>query len=78
MLKEKKVRHGQGKLRGRKYKSNAGLLFVIASDEKMNRSGVDVVKVAALGVSDLAPNGEPGRFAVYSEKAIKEIGEVWK
>jgi hypothetical protein len=23
----------------------------------------------------LAPNGEPGRIAIYSEKAIKEIGQ---
>lgn len=78
LLKVKTVRAGQGKARGRKYKSNAGLLFVVSSDEKMNKSGVDVVKAKELQISDLAPNGQPGRFAIYSEKAIKEISEVWK
>lgn len=78
LLQQKKVRAGRGKIRGRKYKSNAGLLFVIASDEKMNRSGIDVVKAKELKISNLAPNGEPGRFTIYTEKALKEIGEVWK
>jgi len=78
LLKEKKVRSGQGKARGRRYKSNAGLLFVISSDEKMNRAGIEVVKARELKIADLAPNGVPGRFAVYTEKALKEIEGVWK
>ncbi|MEI7719087.1 MAG: 50S ribosomal protein L4 [archaeon] len=78
LLKQKRVRAGSGKSRGRKYKSNAGLLFVIASDEKMNRSGVAVVKAKELSVSDLSPNGQPGRFAIYTEKALKEIEGAWK
>jgi large subunit ribosomal protein L4e len=78
LLKEKKVRAGSGKSRGRRYKSNAGLLFVISSDERMNRSGVEVVKAKDLKIANLAPNGKPGRFAVYTEKALKEIAEVWK
>ena len=72
--KVKSVRAGRGKMRGRKYKSNAGLLFVIASDEKMNRKGVDVVRVDGLAIKDLAPNGEVGRLVCYSEKAVVEIG----
>ena len=75
VLKQKSVRAGKGKLRGRKYKMNAGLLFVISSQEKMKRKGIDVVKVDELKINDLSPNGEPGRIACYSEKAIKEIGE---
>jgi ribosomal protein L4 len=78
LLQQKKVRAGGSKSRGRKYKSNAGLLVVIASDEKMNRSGIDVVKAKDLKIANLAPNGEPGRFAVYTEKALKEIDGVWK
>ncbi|MDP2947422.1 MAG: 50S ribosomal protein L4 [Nanoarchaeota archaeon] len=78
VLKIKTVRAGKGKMRGRKYKSNAGMLFVIASDEKMQRSGIDVVKVDELKVSDLSPNGEPGRIACYTEKAIKQIGEKFR
>ena len=78
ILKVKVVRAGKGKMRGRKYKSNAGMLFVISDDEKMKRKGIDVVGVDELKISDLAPNGEPGRISCYTEKAIKEIGEKWK
>lgn len=77
-LKVKKVRAGKGKTRGRKYKTNAGLLFVISSTEKMNRSGIDVVSVNELKISDLSPNGVPGRLTCYTENAINEIGEMIK
>lgn len=74
VLKKKSIRAGIGKMRGRKYKSNAGLLFVIGNEESMKRSGIDVVKVKDLMISDLSPNGEPGRLVCYSENAIKDIG----
>jgi large subunit ribosomal protein L4e len=77
-LKVKTIRAGVGKRRGRKYKSNAGLLFVVGNEEKMNRKGIAVVKVNELMVSDLAPNGEPGRLTCYTENAIKEIGVRFK
>lgn len=79
LLKQTAVRPGRGKLRGRKYKTtNAGMIFVIGSNEKMNRKGILVKKVNELKVKDLSPNGVPGRFAIYSENAIKEIGERFK
>lgn len=78
VLKVKKVRAGIGKMRGRKYKQSAGLLFVLGKDEKMKRKGIEVVSVSDLKISDLAPNGEPGRLACYTENAIKEIGEMFK
>lgn len=78
ILKVKAQRAGQGKARGRRYKSSAGLLFVISSDEKMNRKGIEVVKAKELALKDLAPNGQPGRFAVYTEKALKEINNTWR
>lgn len=77
VIKVKKQRAGRGKLRGRKYKSNAGLLFVIGSGEKTKRSGIDVVKVDELRIKDLAPNGEAGRITIYTEKAIAEINEIF-
>ena len=78
VLKKKKIRAGKGKTRGRKYKSNAGLLFVIGGKEEMKRTGVDVMKVDELGIVDLAPGGVAGRVVGYSENAIKEIGEKFK
>ena len=73
VLKNKSIRAGIGKMRGRKYKSNAGLLFVVGNGEDMKRKGIEVVRVEDLDVKDLAPNGEPGRLVCYSENAIKDI-----
>jgi large subunit ribosomal protein L4e len=78
LLQKKTVRAGKGKLRGRKYKKNAGLLFVLGNDEKMNRKGIVVVHVNDLTVGNLAPNGNAGRFTVFTEKAVKQIGERFK
>ena len=78
VLKEKSIRAGIGKMRGRKYKSNAGLLFVVGNEESMKRKGIDVVSVKDLTVKDLSPNGEPGRLVCYTENAIKDIGVRFK
>jgi large subunit ribosomal protein L4e len=75
ILKEKSIRAGIGKMRGRKYKSNAGMLFVLGNEEKMSRKGIDVCNVINLTIKDLSPNGEAGRLVCYSEKAIKDIEE---
>ena len=77
VLKKKSVRSGKGKLRGRKYKSNAGLLFVIGEKEKLKTNAFDVVNTKKLGVTDLAKGGA-GRLTLYTEQAIKEIGEKLK
>lgn len=74
VLKSKSIRAGIGKMRGRKYKSNAGLLFVVGNEESMKRSGVEVVRVEELCVKDLAPNGVVGRLVCYTENAVEEIG----
>jgi large subunit ribosomal protein L4e len=75
VLKERKVRAGKGKLRGRRYKTNAGLLFVIGDNEKLKINGIDIIKVKDLRLKDLAPNGVIGRLSIYTEDAIKEIGK---
>lgn len=76
-LQKKSVRAGKGKLRGRKYKSNAGLLLVTGKDEKLKTNAFEVVEVKSLGVADLARGGV-GRLTIYTEGAIKEIGEKLK
>ena len=73
-MKKKTIRAGMGKLRGRKYKSNAGVLFVVGDEEEMKRSGIDIVRVEDLVVKDLAPNGVVGRMVCYTEKAIRDLG----
>jgi len=71
-IKDKKIRSGKGKMRGRKYKSNAGLLIVLGSDENLKTSAFDVRKAKDLSISDLAKGGL-GRLTIYTEKAIKEL-----
>ena len=73
-LQKKKIRAGKGKLRGRKYRKNAGVLIVIGKKENLNIKGFDIVKADRLGVFDLT-KGEPGRLTIYTEDAIKELNE---
>ncbi|HOC96900.1 50S ribosomal protein L4 [Candidatus Pacearchaeota archaeon] len=71
-IKEKSVRAGKGKLRGRKYKSNAGMILIIGKNENVKTGLFDVRKANELSVSDLAKGGL-GRVAVYTEEAVKEL-----
>jgi large subunit ribosomal protein L4e len=73
-IKKKKVRSGIGKLRGRKYKSNAGLLLVVGEKEKIKTNAVEVTSAKRLNITDLA-NGGVGRLTLYTEEAIKNLGE---
>lgn len=69
---KKKVRSGKGKMRGRKYKKNAGLLIVTGSDEEIKGNYFDSRNVQNVNILDLARGG-PGRITVYTEKAVKEL-----
>ena len=73
-IKEKSIRAGKGKLRGRKHKSNAGMIFVVGENERLKTGLFDVKKANELSVMDLA-NGGLGRAAVYTENAVKELEE---
>ncbi len=73
-IKEKSVRAGKGKMRGRKYQRNAGMILVLGKDEKLKTGLFDIRKASELSVMDLAKGGL-GRIAVYTEKAIKELEE---
>lgn len=76
-MKKREIRSGKGKRRGRRYKSNAGILFVIGNDEKMKSNLFSLRKISNLGITDLA-NGGPGRMVIYTENAIKDLGEKIK
>lgn len=69
-LAKRAVRAGKGKLRGRKYKSNAGLLMVTGAKEKLKVPGVEVKHVQDVTIADLYPLG---RLTVYTEKALEEL-----
>jgi large subunit ribosomal protein L4e len=76
-LRKKKIRSGKGKLRGRKHKSSAGILFVTGNKEKIKSKAFETRNVQNLSVNDLARGGL-GRLTVYTENAIKELGEKLK
>jgi len=73
-VRTKSIRAGIGKLRGRKYKSNAGLLLVVGKDEKIKTSAFEVQSVNELNVTDLAKGG-PGRLTIYTDSALKDLEE---
>lgn len=71
-----KIRSGKGKMRGRRYRTPKGPLFIVSSHKvpliKALRSlpGVDVVSAQLVSVKHLAPGGVPGRLTVYTEGSI--------
>jgi large subunit ribosomal protein L4e len=80
--KEKKVRAGKGKLRGRRYKKKVGILFVVNEDKGIGKAvrnipGCDVIKVKDLSVEKLAPGGKDGRLTIFTKTAILKIGEKY-
>ncbi len=79
--KEKKIRAGKGKRRGRRYKKKHGPLIVVLEDHGVseaasNLPGVEVVKLKDLSVLHLAPGAKPGRLTIYSLNAFEKIDEV--
>lgn len=70
VVRNKEVRPGKGKKRGRKYKSNAGLLLVTASDEKVKCKNIEVKAVKEINIADLYPLG---RLTLYTKKALEEL-----
>lgn len=73
-VKKKSQRSGKGTRRGRKYKKTAGLLIVVGKNEKLKTNVFDVINVKKLGITDLAKGGL-GRLTLYTESAIKDLGE---
>lgn len=76
------VRAGRGKLRGRRLRQPRSLLVVVKEPTKVRRlfgnlPGVEVVSPANLNAELLAPGGDPGRLAVFSEGAL-EILRSWQ
>ncbi len=74
----KHIRAGKGKSRGRKYKTPRSILIVSTNDtlikSSCNLTGVDAIKPNQLDISYLAPGGDPGRLAIFTKSALKEIG----
>jgi large subunit ribosomal protein L4e len=81
--KDREVRAGKGKMRGRKYKKKKSALLVVSDNGGVprgarNHPGIDVVKAGHLGVEQLAPGTHYGRLVVYTKSAIEDIAERFK
>ncbi|HSV41921.1 MAG TPA: 50S ribosomal protein L4 [Methanomassiliicoccales archaeon] len=76
-----KVRAGRGKMRSRKYRTPRSLLLVVSNEKAdlfagaNNLPGVEVAYAEKLNAGNLAPGGLAGRLTVFSESAIKRVGE---
>jgi len=70
VMKSKTQRAGKGTRRGRKYKSNAGLLIITGKDEKVKLKGFDIKTQEDVSISDLYPLG---RITLYTKKALEEL-----
>ncbi len=73
--KPKKVRAG-GRI---KYKRKTSVLVMVTEGGKAFRNvpGVDVMNVNKINIEKLAPGAVAGRLTVYTESAIKQLGEKY-
>jgi large subunit ribosomal protein L4e len=76
--KNRKVRAGRGKMRGRRYYVKKGVLFVASKECSViaavrNISGSDAVQASDLTVEHLAPGCQAGRLAVFTKSALDAV-----
>jgi large subunit ribosomal protein L4e len=74
----RKVKAGQGKLRGRKYTRPKSILFVTSEEPSKaarNLAGADVVTASEVNAEDLAPGTHAGRLTVFTESAVEEVAD---
>jgi len=73
---EKSIRAGRGKIRGRKYRVKKGPLIVVSNKCNLlnveNIPGIDISVVDYLNAEILAPGFKP-RLVIWSEKAIERL-----
>jgi large subunit ribosomal protein L4e len=74
----RKARSGKGSMRGRPFKHPVSALVVVAKRQGAekafrNFTGVKVVDVLSLNVSDLAPGTHPGRLTIWTQSALKGL-----
>jgi len=78
----RKLRAGTGKLRGRRHVQRRGPLVVYNKNNGVvqamrNLPGVDLVKVDALNLLQLAPGGHMGRFVVWTKDAFNKLHNIF-
>lgn len=79
-VKQRKVRAGKGKMRGRRYSTKTGPIIVVAEKCRLmesgrNLTGVDIVPVNRLNAQLLAPGISIGRLALFTDKAMERMAK---
>lgn len=74
--KEKKIRAGKGKSRGRRYKIKVGPLIVVSKlcnlqKAAANLVGIDVVPVKSINAALLAQGAQPARLTIWTKPALE-------
>ena len=77
-IKEKKIRAGKGKARGRKYRKKKGPLIVVSKMNSLSKAasnipGIDIVDVKNLNAELLAPGAKAGRLTLWTIAAITTL-----
>lgn len=75
-----KIRAGKGKMRGRRYVTKKGPLFVVGKNCPLAKSarnipGVEVCVIDQINAELLAPGADPGRLTLYSASAIERLAK---
>lgn len=78
----RKMRAGQGKLRGRRYVQRRGPLVVYSQDNGIvkafrNIPGVELANVESLNLLKLAPGGHVGRFIIWTRGAFERLDSIY-
>lgn len=83
VIKNKRLRAGKGKMRGRRYKLRKGPLVVFSHENVKlakafrNIPGVEVCNVNRLNLRQLAPGGQLGRFIIWTASAFKALDHIF-
>jgi large subunit ribosomal protein L4e len=78
----RKLRCGVGKSRNRRHVQRRGPLVVYSEDKGLtqafrNLPGVELARVDALNLLQLAPGGHLGRFIVWTKSAFEKLGSIF-
>lgn len=78
--KQKKIRAGKGKMRGRKYKRKVGPLILAPKDATIHRAarnipGITTKTPESLSILDVAPGSHPGRILLTTKETLKQLEE---
>ncbi|RKO91484.1 ribosomal protein L4 domain-containing protein [Blyttiomyces helicus] len=82
VIDSKKLRAGVGKIRNRRHRQRRGPLVIYAEDDGIvkafrNIPGIELARVSALNLLQLAPGGHVGRFIIWTQNAFEQLDALY-